>query len=607
MALANVAVNLARRGRRVLAVDFDLEAPGLDTFPALRPKDPVPGLVDYVVEYLATDQAPDVRRFVGKSPMVDDLIVMPSGAMGQGYAASFGQIDWSALYEQFDGYLLFEDLKAQWLEAVEPDYVLVDSRTGFTDTGGICTRQLPDAVTVLFFPNEQNLRGLSKIVADIRSEQEAPREKNIELHFVMSNVPDLDDEDDILMEMKERFQRELAFNEEPLVVHRYDSLSLLNQTIFALDRPRSRLAREYDRVAGRTVRKNLADPDGAMQFIRERRRRLERFRYAPDESNADLGGAIRKLEGLHHENGEVLFRLGQLARLAELTNAESLLNKAIGAGYRDAEVYLERARILSAAGDPSGASSDALSVLDFDDLPSHVIVQALRFLADEDAAGVENAPAVLSLKSEDQVDVAENLVRLGEVEASDTLLRRLVEDQEILARVRTSAASQLSLNCIASGRFEEAVDVLGLEGRGIDDMGIEDAFNYAMAVWGHSGEVVRANFERVLELHVSNPRDLENANYQQCLAVANWGAGNGEAGEEHAQQALEEAETERTIFSCWRYCVVPRGVFVKDTEEILALIRGDETRLPKFLSGPTGPTTGTSRTSPIGATRGDEA
>ena len=81
LALANVAVHLARRGRRVLVVDFDLEAPGLDTFPPLRPEEPVPGLVDYVVEYLKTDQAPDIRGFVGQSPAVDNLLVMPSGAM----------------------------------------------------------------------------------------------------------------------------------------------------------------------------------------------------------------------------------------------------------------------------------------------------------------------------------------------------------------------------------------------------------------------------------------------------------------------------------------------------------------------------------------------
>ena len=107
MALANVAVHLARRGRRVLLVDFDLEAPGLDTFPALRPEEPLRGLVDYVAEYLETDQAPDVRDFVGKSPAFDNMLVMPSGAMARGYAASFGQIDWGALYAEREGYSLF--------------------------------------------------------------------------------------------------------------------------------------------------------------------------------------------------------------------------------------------------------------------------------------------------------------------------------------------------------------------------------------------------------------------------------------------------------------------------------------------------------------------
>ena len=111
MALVNVAVDLAQRGRRVLAVDFDLEAPGLDTFPVLSPEKPTPGLVEYVARYLDTDVAPDVRDYIGASPMVDNLLVMPSGAAQTGYASNFGQIDWRALYAERDGYLLFEDLK----------------------------------------------------------------------------------------------------------------------------------------------------------------------------------------------------------------------------------------------------------------------------------------------------------------------------------------------------------------------------------------------------------------------------------------------------------------------------------------------------------------
>ena len=61
MALVNVAVELAQRGRRVLAVDFDLEAPGLDTFNILRSRKRRPGIVDFVTEYLDTGRAPRGR------------------------------------------------------------------------------------------------------------------------------------------------------------------------------------------------------------------------------------------------------------------------------------------------------------------------------------------------------------------------------------------------------------------------------------------------------------------------------------------------------------------------------------------------------------------
>ena len=108
-----------------------------------------------------------------------ELWIMPSGAQRATYAAHFNDINWVDLYEKRDGYLLFEDLKAQWEQALNPNYVLIDSRTGHTDIGGICTRQLPDAVAVLFFPNEQNLRGLTKVVRDIRAESEEPRKKEM--------------------------------------------------------------------------------------------------------------------------------------------------------------------------------------------------------------------------------------------------------------------------------------------------------------------------------------------------------------------------------------------------------------------------------------------
>ena len=303
MALVNTAVTLALRGRRVLVVDFDVEAPGLDTFDVLRPRQEVPGLINFVAEYLNAGQAPNVVDYIGDCPGIGQeggkLWIMPSGRSDT-YAATLGQIDWVDLYERRDGYVLFEDLRKQWSYTLQPDYVLIDSRTGHTDSSGICTRQLPDSVVILFFPNEQNLRGLKHVVRDIRAEAEEPRRKNIALHFVMSNVPDLDDEDLILQDKISAFQQQLGFQRDPLIVHRYDSLSLLNQVVFSKDRPRSRLAHEYSDIVREISTRNWNDRDGALEYIQ---RAGERRRWLEDDSMLTRDERLEKIEQGHRDDG----------------------------------------------------------------------------------------------------------------------------------------------------------------------------------------------------------------------------------------------------------------------------------------------------------------
>ena len=583
MALVNVAVDLAQRGRRVLAVDFDLEAPGLDTFPVLSPKKPTPGLVEYVARYLDTDVAPDVRDFVGASTAVENLLVMPSGAAQTEYASKFGEIDWQTLYAERDGYLLFEDLKEQWRQKIKADYILIDSRTGYTDTGGICTRQLPDAITVLFFPNEQNLRGLTKVIADVRSEAGPPRNKRIELHFVMSNVPDLDDEDEILTGIKQRFQSGLEFEEEPLVVHRYDSLSLLNQTAFVRDRPKSRLAREYRDVGNRIVRGNLEDRDGAMHFIRRRQRDLEQPWRMPGESASSLAKMIKKIASLHAKDGEVLFRLGSLSAQRGLEKGESLLDDAIERGYREPEAYLHRARLRNDRGDTEGASEDAISALQFPNVPPHLTMEAARLIPDSAAGDIRQFPAVTSLDAEDQVWLAESLPRWTKVDASTAILEDLVHDANLSAKDTARVRSSLTLNLIGAGRFQDAVDLLAHDRGKTGQMGIHDSFNYAMARWAVDGIVKKALFDRVVELSQKEMKDTDDANNLQCLAVAHWAVGNIEIAQSYVKKANYESERERLIFSCWRYDHVSNREFRADMREIASLIDGNYEQKPQFM------------------------
>jgi hypothetical protein len=67
--------------------------------------------------------------------------------------------DWRGLYETFP--FVFSAL-AQELGR-RHQYVLVDSRTGITDVGGVCTALLPTKLVLVFSPNEQSLHGAVEI------------------------------------------------------------------------------------------------------------------------------------------------------------------------------------------------------------------------------------------------------------------------------------------------------------------------------------------------------------------------------------------------------------------------------------------------------------
>lgn len=253
LALVNTAVQLAKCDKRVLLVDFDLGVPGLDTFTLLKSKSPKAGVVEFISSYWKDNRAPDVSEYVAQTDAYANLFVMSAGSWSSSYAASFAKIDWQVLYTERDGYLLMEDLKQQWQQTIQPDYVFIDAPSGYSDIGAVCTRQLPDGVIVFYLPNQQNLRGLINVVRDIRAEASTPREKIIKLHFVLSSVPDLDDEDDVLQKTRARFHEQLKMEVEPSIIYRYDSLSLLNHEIFVEERPKSRLAAEYAALADRII------------------------------------------------------------------------------------------------------------------------------------------------------------------------------------------------------------------------------------------------------------------------------------------------------------------------------------------------------------------
>ena len=101
---------------------------------------------DYVVPVRIPDQRGLLDYLPAGSSDTDDYIKLVQG------------LDWTDLYDTHGFGEFIEEQRVTWKS--QYDFVLVDSRTGITDIGGICTVQLPELLIMLFTANEQSLSGI---------------------------------------------------------------------------------------------------------------------------------------------------------------------------------------------------------------------------------------------------------------------------------------------------------------------------------------------------------------------------------------------------------------------------------------------------------------
>ena len=560
MAMVNIAMQLVKQNLRVLIVDFDLEAPGLDTFPLPEPVRQVKeknGIVEYVTNYIETNKSPNVEDYIYElscSKISSDgcLWMMPAGKRDSSYALRLNSISWTNLYNDHNGYLFFEDLKKQWEEILNPDYVLIDSRTGHTDVGGICTRQLPNAVVTLFFPNKQNLLGLEKVVKNIRQESEEPRKKEIAIHFVTSNVPDIDDEDEILKDQIAEFQKKLNYDEgKTAIIHHYNSLSLLNQVIFTLNRQRSRLAKEYTRVMEMIRRENIKDRDGVLDFLTSD----EPIKILINSGVTYLENKLQQIKENHSSNGKVLYRLANVYQsFGTYEEVMQFYNQAIEKGYSDPDIYLRRVYLRlkqkSSELEIEESLNDIKEALAFNNIKPHKILQAFSYVIRLDI----DADAILYLMS-------------------------CVKKQDLRSRIKRN----LVLDLIRVARFNDAMKIISLERPQPKDLNIEDAFNYAMAEWAESSVPSEDLFMRVAELENDSE---ETPNNKQCMAITYWALNKNNKAQENiniAKQLIEKQEFDE--LSAWRYATVSRRQFIEDLNALEEAIQSQNKNiLPMFMS-----------------------
>jgi cellulose biosynthesis protein BcsQ len=156
-AMTILALEIARQGKKVLALDMDLESPGISSI--LLPIDNLPqfGIVDWFVEdAVGQADAELLRSMVSLSPLGRDsageVRVVPAfGATEQAYIEKLSRVYLDvrkeSIIETFAARLnrLLTDLE----EANKPDIVLIDSRAGLHDLAAIAITRL-DATVFLF-------------------------------------------------------------------------------------------------------------------------------------------------------------------------------------------------------------------------------------------------------------------------------------------------------------------------------------------------------------------------------------------------------------------------------------------------------------------------
>ena len=604
LALLNVAYELADSGLKIMVVDFDLEAPGIHSHRWKAPRggcglDVVgagsdhPGIVEYVSGFRSGMRAPDVADYiVDATPgqCTGTIELMPAGRVDDSYSERLNEIDWNDLYLIHDGYVMFEDLRAQW-DARGFDYVLIDSRTGFTDVGGICTRHLPDAVITMFRPDDQSLRGMQGVVDAIRREDPTPRRAHeIELHFVMAGIPDTDDEHGILEERRIAFKDAMHISDGRLLeVRHYQSMDLLTQPIYTRFRSRTSLAGQYRELAKRIRAQNIKDREGVLAYLRDARS------HAVERENEDY---LRRIHQVYAADGEVLGELAETSYLrGSILDAADLFESMAKVGSLRGRHTIRLAELRRAQGDQKGAaralmqffrgSSSELSP--GDGLSFREVFRGLRLLEalQEDRTDyVDGSVIVSSLSYSERARVADDLdLSRRERRVAVDILEELIRGVEGSSAERASWEYNLGFARMSIARFMDAREAFESRDQSSGVGSIPTAFNLAMAIWAaEDAPDVRA-FTRVMELFdeeedtdwlVNSPNNL------QALAVAECFASRLSDAIRHLEESQRVILGRRNDISCWSYTRVPPEAFLAHCDEIRRLFAGEDVK-PEFM------------------------
>lgn len=242
MALANVAALLTRWGYRTLVVDWDLEAPGLEHFFAefldVASAHQRQGVIDLLTPASSTRDAQKNRSdwrealvniALPSSQVPLDLLTAGNRTDADAYYKRVREFDAQDFYAKADGGRVIEGLRREWIDSYK--FVLIDSRTGVTELGGICTAHLADVIVLLFTPTQQSFEGAIDVARRAgRARQKLPFDRLSLLTLPIPSRLDTSEEFDLSQDWLDRFATDLDDQYADWVPAGLDIRALLEKT-----------------------------------------------------------------------------------------------------------------------------------------------------------------------------------------------------------------------------------------------------------------------------------------------------------------------------------------------------------------------------------------
>lgn len=313
--LANAARYLALLGERVVAVDFDFEAPGLHyklniSPPGTRAVDAIPerGAVDYLLATAQGESPPNLLDYVVPVPLPrgtkGSLHLMPAGSAPTGdYWKALTALLRQDLFMDPDGSGIAAclELKAR-IEEVGASFLLIDARTGVTELAGVTTTVLADKVVCLMLAARESQIGARAVLRSLRRAPRLAGQRPVEVIPVLSRVPGRDDSP---------AREALAFLNEK-GPHPQDSLSFKKVFVLQADpeltrgeaKSQSPLHQDYlalfaelgeaDPVRATAAARRLEAIRAIREWLTDRQVAPERFRAEQIDEGVKLEGRLRR-------------------------------------------------------------------------------------------------------------------------------------------------------------------------------------------------------------------------------------------------------------------------------------------------------------------------